>query len=77
MMMEILKLYIEPGGSAWTSNEVNGRFYLFQLNFAGSVITNDGNTAEDIQDKIDKTNENKLELTLKKQNGQLKTVKVN
>lgn len=69
-------VYIEPGGSAWTSNEVNEGDLFISVKLAGSVITNDGNTAEDIQDKIDKTNENKLELTLKKQNGQLKTVKL-
>lgn len=69
-------VYIEPGGSAWTSNEVNEGDLFISVRMAGNVITNDGNTAEDIQDKIDKTNENKLELTLKKQNGQLKTVKL-
>lgn len=69
-------VYIEPGGSAWTSNEVNEGDLFISLRIAGNLITNDGNTAEDIQDKIDKTNENKLELTLKKQNGQLKTVKL-
>lgn len=69
-------VYIEPGGSAWTSNEVNEGDLFISVRIAGNVVTNDGNTAEDIQDKIDKTNENKLELTLKKQNGQLKTVKL-
>ncbi len=69
-------VYIEPGGSAWTSNEVNEGDLFISVRIAGNVLTNDGNTAEDIQEKIDKTNENKLELTLKKQNGQLKTVKL-
>jgi carboxyl-terminal processing protease len=72
----IIVAYIEPGGSAWTSNEVNEGDLFISVRIAGNVITNEGNTADDIQEKLEKTNESKLDLTLKKQNGQLKTVKL-
>ena len=54
-------VYIEPGGSAWTSNEVNEGDLFISVRLASNVITNDGNTAEDIQYKIDKTNELKTD----------------
>lgn len=72
----IIIAYIEPGGSAWVSNEVNEGDLFISLKLGGIVITNEGNTADDIQEKLEKTNESKLDLTLKKQNGQLKTVKL-
>ncbi|MBI3521132.1 MAG: hypothetical protein HY062_17460 [Bacteroidetes bacterium] len=68
--------YIEPGGSAWTSNEVNEGDLFISVRLGSNFYTNDGNTAYDIQDKLDKTSESGLILTLKKQNGQLKTVKL-
>lgn len=69
-------VYLEPGGSAWTSNEVNEGDLFISVKIGVNIITNEGNTASDIQEKLDKTNENKIALTLKKQNGQLKTVKL-
>lgn len=72
----IIVAYIEPGGSAWVSNEVNEGDLFISLKLGGSVISNEDNTADDIQEKLEKTNESKLDLTLKKQNGQLKTVKL-
>lgn len=72
----ILVSYLEPGGSAWTSNEVNEGDLFISVKIGGVLLTNEGNTAYDIQEKIEKTNENKLTLRLKKKNGQLKEVKL-
>ncbi len=68
--------YIEPGGSAWTSNEVNEGDLFVSVKIGINNYSNDENTAEDIQDKLDKTTENKIVLKLKKQNGQVKIIKL-
>ena len=70
----IVVAYIEPGGSAWMSNEVNEGDLFVSLKTDGTIYTGEGNTAEDIQDKLENGNDPKATLTLKKQNGQLKTV---
>jgi carboxyl-terminal processing protease len=72
----IVVSYIEPGGSAWTSNEVNEGDFFISVRVGGLVLTSEGNTADDIESKIEKTNAKKLSLVLKKQNGQLKEVKL-
>lgn len=72
----IVVAYLEPGGSAWMSNEVNEGDLFVSIKLGTNVYTNEGNTAYDIQDKVDKTNEAKAVITLKKQNGQVKIVKL-
>jgi carboxyl-terminal processing protease len=66
--------YLEPGGSAWMSNEVNEGDLFVSLKTDLNTYTNEGNTAADIQDKLDNGNDKKATITFKKQNGQLKTV---
>ncbi len=67
---------IEPGGSAWMSNEVNeGDAFIF-VKIGNEKITNEELNAYEIQDKLDKTKEDKILLTVKKQNGLIKTVKL-
>lgn len=68
--------FIEPGGAAWQSNEVNEGDILVSLKMGTAVLTPEGNSFSDLQEKLDKTAENKISLTLKKQNGQQKTVKL-
>ncbi|MES2514914.1 MAG: S41 family peptidase [Bacteroidota bacterium] len=72
----IVIAYIEPGGSAWTSNEVNEGDLFIALRIGTTIYTNEGNTADDIQRKMDNATETGLTLTIKKQNGQLKSVKL-
>ncbi len=72
----IVVSYIEPGGSAWISNEVNEGDLFVSVTLGNTTYSNEGNTAYSIQDKLDKTSENKMTLTLKKQNGQLKSIKL-
>lgn len=68
--------YIEPGGAAWMSNEVNEGDLFVSLRTDMNTYTNEGNTADDIQEKLDNGNDNKATLVLKKKNGQQKTVKL-
>lgn len=72
----IVVAYIEPGGSAWTSNEVNEGDVFVSVKIGINVVTNEGNSADEIQEKLDKSSEDKITLILKKQNGQLKTIKL-
>lgn len=68
--------YIEPGGAAWLSNEVNEGDFFISARIGNFLYTNESNTAYDIQDKLEKSSDKKVVLTLKKQNGQLKQVKL-
>jgi len=63
---------ITPGGSAWMSNNINDGDIFISLTIDNTTITNDGKTAEEVQDILDKSIGSKLTITLKKQNGQLK-----
>jgi len=67
---------IEPGGAAWLSNEVNEGDILVSLLTGQKNYSSEGNTAADIQEALDNSNDAKAMLTLKKKNGQLKTVKL-
>ncbi|MBA3665448.1 MAG: carboxy terminal-processing peptidase [Bacteroidetes bacterium] len=68
--------YIEPGGAAWQSNMVNEGDILVSLKMGALIVTPDVTNFNDIQDKLDKTSEKKISITLKKQNGQQKTVRL-
>lgn len=68
--------YIEPGGSAWLSNEVNEGDAFISAKIGNSLLTNEDNSAESLQDKLDKAGEKSVILTLKKQNGLTKKVKL-
>lgn len=67
---------IEPGGSAWMSNEINEGDLFIALRIGNTNVSNEGKTAYEIQEVLEKSSDNKVTLTLKKQNGQLKTVKL-
>ncbi|MBL7919506.1 MAG: carboxy terminal-processing peptidase [Bacteroidia bacterium] len=67
---------IEPGGSAWMSNEVNEGDAFISVKIGNEKVTNEELNAYEIQDKLDKTKEDKILLTVKKQNGLIKTVKL-
>ncbi|MDX2172416.1 MAG: carboxy terminal-processing peptidase [Bacteroidota bacterium] len=66
--------YIEPGGAAWQSNEVNEEDVVLSIKLGADLLTNEDKTAEDFQYKLDNTNEKKITITLKKQNGLIKKV---
>ena len=68
--------YIEPGGAAWMSNEVNQGDLFVSLRTGMNTYTSEDHSADDIQDKLDNGDDPKATLVLKKQNGQLKTVKL-
>ena len=68
--------YIEPGGSAWISNEVNEGDIFVSVKIGSIESSSDGNAAYDIQSKLDNTSENKIILSLKKQNGQVKVIEL-
>ncbi|MGZ3901905.1 MAG: S41 family peptidase, partial [Bacteroidia bacterium] len=68
--------FIEPGGAAWQSNLVNEGDVLVSLKMGSTLLTPEGNTFENLQEKLDNTTEKRISLTLKKQNGQQKTVKL-
>lgn len=68
--------YMEPGGAAWISNEVNEGDIFISFKTNTQQVTNENNSAEEIQEKLDKLSENKITLILKKQNGQIKSVKL-
>jgi carboxyl-terminal processing protease len=72
----IIISYIEPGGAAWQSNEINEGDIFVSVKMGVVLIPAEGNSVEDIQDKLDKTAENKISLTIKKPNGSFKTVKL-
>lgn len=72
----IVVSYIEPGGAAWISNEINEGDIFMSFKSTGQTVTNENNTSEEIQNKLDNLADNRVTLTLKKQNGQLKTVKL-
>lgn len=67
---------IEPGGSAWMSNEVNEGDAFISVKIGNEKIANEELNAYEIQDKLDKTKEDKILLTIKKQTGLIKTVKL-
>lgn len=67
---------IEPGGSAWLSNQVNEGDYFQSVKIASAKYTNGDKTFAEIEEALGKTREKEIVLTVKKQNGQLRTVKL-
>lgn len=68
--------YIEPGGAAWMSNEINEGDLFVSLRTDMNTYTNEGYTAADIQEKLDNGSDPKAILVLKKKNGQEKTIRL-
>jgi carboxyl-terminal processing protease len=67
---------IEPGGSAWLSNEVNIGDIFISFKTNAEKTASEDFSAYEIQDKLSKIKEDKILLTVKKQNGLLKTIKL-
>jgi len=67
---------IEPGGSAWLSNQVNEGDLFQSVKIANLKINNDDKKIAEIENKINSTEEKEILLTIKKPNGQVKTVKL-
>ncbi len=68
--------YIEPGSSGWMSNEINEGDIFISYKMGNQIVTNENTTAYEIQEKLDNSADKKISLTLKKQNGLIKTVKL-
>lgn len=68
--------YIEPGGAAWMSNEINEGDLFISVKLGNSTITNEEISAYDLQLKIENTDEKKMDLVIRKKNGLVKTVKL-
>lgn len=67
---------MEPGGSAWLSNQINEGDYFISVKIGNSKIANDEKKLEEILDKILNTTEKEIIVTVKKQNGQVRSVKL-
>lgn len=67
---------IEPGGSAWMSNEVNEGDLFISAKIGRLVISNEDQTAVDIQSTLNNSAEKSMTITIKKPNGILKTLKL-
>lgn len=72
----IIVSHLEPGSSGWNSNEINEGDVFISFRMGNDLVTNENTTAYEIQDKIDNSVEKKIILTLKKQNGLIKTIKL-
>lgn len=68
--------HLEPGSSGWLSNEVNEGDIFISYRMGNTLVTNENSTAYEIQEKLDNSVDKKITLTLKKQNGLIKTVKL-
>lgn len=67
---------IDPGGSAWLSNEINEGDLFISVKIGFAFIGNGDGTADEIQSKIDNSSEKIILLSLKKPNGLIKKVKL-
>lgn len=71
---QIVVADIEPGGSAWLSNEINEGDIFISCRIGGDVLTNENTTVNDLQNKLENSSDKKINITLKKQNGLTKTI---
>ncbi len=58
--------YIEPGGSAWKSNQVNENDFVVGMKIGSAYFSAQEFTADELQSKLDNSAEKKITLTLKK-----------
>lgn len=68
--------YIEPGGAAWMSNDINEGDVFISMLLGNTLFTNEDLNAAELQDKIENTHEKQMQLTIRKKNGLLKTIKL-
>jgi carboxyl-terminal processing protease len=67
---------IEPGGSAWLSNQINEGDFFQSVIIAKTKYSNEDKTIIELVDKIINTEEKEILLIVKKQNGQIRNVKL-
>jgi carboxyl-terminal processing protease len=58
--------YIEPGGSAWKSNQVNENDFVMGIKIGSTYFSSQEFDAYELQSKLDNSKEKKITLTLKK-----------
>lgn len=68
--------YIEPGGAAWMSNEVHEGDLFISMQLGNVIYTNEDFSADELQKKMESSDEKTMTLTLRKKNGLQKTVKL-
>jgi len=67
---------IDPGGSAWMSNDINEGDLFISVKIGPALIVNGDITAYEIQTKLNNCSEKMIVITLKKPNGLIKKVKL-
>jgi carboxyl-terminal processing protease len=67
---------IEPGGSAWLSNQVNEGDFFLSVKIGSEKYGTEDKKIEEIESKLNATDEKNIFLTVKKPNGQVKTIKL-
>ncbi len=67
---------IDPGGSAWLSNEINEGDLFISVKIGSVLLVNGDITAYEVQSKLNNSTEKSSVLTLKKPNGLIKKVKL-
>jgi carboxyl-terminal processing protease len=72
---EVAIVHLQPGGPAWASGMIHKDDVLLQMRWAGKeVIDLSGLDAGEISALMDRSNTEKLELTIRKQNSVVETV---
>jgi carboxyl-terminal processing protease len=67
---------IEPGGSAWLSNQVNEGDLFLSVKIGMNLYSNSDKSIEEIEQKLVNCEEKEIVITVKKKNGQIKKVKL-
>lgn len=68
--------YIQPGGSAWMSNEIHEGDLFISMQLGNEIFTNEDFDADELQKKMESTTEKSMILTLRKKNGLQKAIKL-
>jgi carboxyl-terminal processing protease len=72
---DIIVTRLVPGGPAWKTNEIHRGDILVQLQWEGKEVTDlTGASLAEVKQLFDLSNTGRLELTIKRDNGQIKTV---
>jgi carboxyl-terminal processing protease len=72
---EVYIQHLQPGGAAWATGQLNKEDVLVRLRWEGKEpVELSGLTAHDISELLDESNIARLELTVRKGNGQQQTV---
>ena len=72
---EVVVVQLQPGGPAWMSGMINKDDVLLFLKWAGKeAVDVAGMEASEVEELLDQSNTEKLELTVRKANGKMETV---